>query len=234
MFSKVAIESERRAQGILKKLLSASCPIRNYVVNRTVPAPFCGSGEIRLIILGQDPTVKNREARSLITTVLNLNRRGSLRSYISRICDGLGVDLDTNMYATNVVKNFFTEPPTTITGVDALGEASGYWLDLLKDEVNRFPDSVILSLGEPVLSVLVSGGGSVKVRDYWGYTRQWKVGEQGEFRCIERSVCVLGRSVFPFPHQPSISKRFYMDRFNDYLGYIRRQLYMQHNSFGRE
>ena len=35
---------------------------------------------------------------------------------------------------------------------------------------------------------------------------------------------ILGRMVFPFPHQPSIWKRFYADRFEDYVTFMKRQL----------
>lgn len=224
MLSEKRIEMQQKADAILKKLLFVDCPIKNYVENRLVPEPFCGTGKIRLVILGQDPTVRNPETRNSITTVLNLNKKGSLRSYIKRICNGLGIDLDANVYATNLVKNFFTEPPTSIREVNVLREASKYWLELLKDEINNFPESVILSLGEPVLSVLVRSPGSAKVRDYWGYTKEWKASKQSDFRCIDSRLCILERSVFPFPHQPSISKRFYMDRFKNYLAYVRKKL----------
>ena len=79
-----------------------------------------GHGGIQLVVLGQDPTVKNAEARGRITTVLNLDKPGSLRSYLQRVCAGLGARLDENVYATNVIKNFFTMPPTTVKEVASL------------------------------------------------------------------------------------------------------------------
>ena len=218
--------NRKRAEGRddLKKAVVLDLSYKEvYVVDRRVPRPFCGSGRIRLVILGQDPTVKSSEARGSIATVLNLDKKGRLRSYIKRMCDGLGIDLDVNVYATNVVKNFFTEAPTQIKEVDVLREASQYWIALLKDEVDCFPHSVVVSLGEPVLSVLVSREGSTKLRDYWGYTKRWKAGKRGEFGCIDSELCVLKRSVFPFPHQPSIIKRFYKDRLKDYVSYVRSQ-----------
>lgn len=96
----------RRSQAVLEDLLSAPS-VGQYVENRTVPVPFLGEGEIRLIVLGQDPTVKNEKSRAGIRTVLNLDKEGSLKRYLRRICQGLGIGLEENVYATNVVKNFF-------------------------------------------------------------------------------------------------------------------------------
>lgn len=47
---------------------------------RDIPRPFAGSGEIRLVIIGQDPTVEREASRNAIRTVLNLDRRGALRA----------------------------------------------------------------------------------------------------------------------------------------------------------
>lgn len=218
------MDIQKRADAILCEILSADGTLKNYVVNRSVPSPFHGRGKIRLVVLGQDPTVKNPESRDLIKTVLNLNKKGNLRKYLSRICDCLGFGLEESVYATNVIKNFFTSPPTTITDCNVLVEASRYWLGLLKDEINQFPDAVILSLGEPVLSILVRSGNSRCVRDYWGYTSRWKLGECGDFRAIEISKCELNRKIFPFPHQPSIAKRFYKQRFENYLAFMKNQI----------
>ena len=47
----------------------------------TPPDPFRGRGEIRLIILGQDPTVQDPEYRKKIKVTLLLNHSGGLRTY---------------------------------------------------------------------------------------------------------------------------------------------------------
>jgi hypothetical protein len=71
-----------------------------------------------LIILGQDPTVHDPEYRKKIKVTLLLNQPGRLRTYLGKVCKGLDIDLDKNIYATNLLKNFFTVPPDTMRKKD--------------------------------------------------------------------------------------------------------------------
>lgn len=105
-----------------------------------------------------------------------------------------------------------------------LQQASRYWRPILHRELNAFPDATVISLGEPVLSLLVAPGGSQKVREYWGYTAGWKTGEREELSCIPWHHSAIGRPVSPFPHQPSISKQFYADRLEEYVAFTRSHL----------
>ena len=100
-----------------------------------VPKPYRGSGAIRLIVLGQDPTVKNPQGRKAIKTVLNLDINRSIRAYLACVCDGLGIQIAENVYATNLYKNFFIRPPTQITEIDVFQEFRDAWLPLLKSEL---------------------------------------------------------------------------------------------------
>jgi len=50
--------------------------------NLSVIPPYRGKGEIKLIVIGQDPTVKNDKSRSKIRVTLNLDVENSLRKYI--------------------------------------------------------------------------------------------------------------------------------------------------------
>ena len=106
---------EARANSILEQLKRDE-RLGQYV-DRTlpIPKPYHGSGEIKLIVLGQDPTVKALRSRKTIRTVLNLDRKGSVRAYLAGVCNGLGLQLAENVYATNLYKNFFIHPPTQIT-----------------------------------------------------------------------------------------------------------------------
>jgi hypothetical protein len=91
-----------------------------------IPKPYRGSGEIKLIVLGQDPTVKAVQDREAIRTVLNLDRKGSVRTYLAGVCHDLGLQLAENVYATNLYKNFFIRPPTQITEIDVFQEFLGF------------------------------------------------------------------------------------------------------------
>ncbi len=213
---------KEKSQAILQKLCNDSF-MGKYVDNREMPSPFHGSGEIKLIILGQDPTVKDTEARALITTVLNLNKKRALRNYLNGICRELGLELDRNIYATNVVKNFFIDPPTQIKEneqIDVLDIAGMYWLTLLREEIEQFPNASILSLGEPILSLLVTQGSKL-IKDYWGYKSTHNKGQHGEFKYIDTAQSIVGRVIFPFPHQPSMFKKFYKNSIGEYTAFMK-------------
>lgn len=214
---------DQKAQEVLDSLASHSR--LNHFVDFKLPIPqvYHGTDDIKLIILGQDPTVRNVKSRATITTVLNLNKPGSLYNYLSGICNRLGFDLE-NIYATNYLKNFFKCPPTRITEINIFKEFSSYWLPLLREELVQFPQVPIIALGEPLLSAIVCEEASPRVRDYWGYTSNWNSGEKNIYRYLKPDKNILGCIVFPFPHRPSIGKRFYAERFRDYTAFVKRQI----------
>jgi uracil-DNA glycosylase len=192
-----------------------------------IPKPYLGGSKagVRLVMVGQDPTIRNVAQREKITTVLNLDKSGALRKYAEKLCCGLGVGM-SEVYATNACKNFFTEPPTAIlarTKIDVLMETSLDWLPLLRAELNQFPDAVVVSLGQPVLTMLVRSGGARAMRHFWGYHSSW----QRErvllpLSCIQAQDSTLDRMVFPFVHQPCAQRsKFYQHRFQDYVIFIR-------------
>lgn len=223
-----AQDIDHRANEVLQRLLSNQDISRFVDANYPIPKVFCGKGDIRLIILGQDPTVKNAKSRAKIKTVLNLDRNNALRRYLEEICDGLGIDLDENVYATNLYKNFFIDPPTQIKEINIFEAFSLYWLPLLQDELSMFPEVPVISLGEPLLETLVSGDASPKVREYWGYTSRWKAWETGPFNFLNSVENILDRVIYPFPHQPSLSKQFYRGRLPYYVDYVKRSSILSH------
>jgi uracil-DNA glycosylase len=230
--------AERRARHRLEVRQSANTVLSKLALDPTlarfvdstldIPDVFHGEGEIRLVVLGQDPTVKNPRSRHRIKTVLNLDKEGSLKSYLSRICDGLGLDLDQHVHATNYLKNFFAKPPTQIDDIDVFEMFGPIWLPLLKEELGLSPQAPIITLGQPLLTALVRGEASPRVRDYWGYTSRWKSGERGELRHLPPQDNLLERTVFPFPHQPSIRKQFYSERLADYTAFVRQEAFPRH------
>lgn len=212
---------EQQAEQVMKNLVSD--PRLGPLVdpNLRIPRVYQGTGDIRAIILGQDPTVKDPVARASIRVVLNLDRHGNLRKYLQGLCGALGIDLAENVYATNYLKNFFIKPPTQIKHVDVLKEASSWWLPLLREELSRFRGVPVVTLGEPLLSALVREGARSRLRDYWGYTSDWRFGGRGPFGFVRASESHLDRRMFPFPHQPSVRKRFYRERLSEYAAFVK-------------
>jgi hypothetical protein len=223
--TRMQLDFEQRATELLKDLTAD--PDLGHLVDGALgmPKAFQGSGKIHLVILGQDPTVKDPRSRATIKTVLNLDRRGSLRNYLVQVCHDLGLDLDQNVYATNYLKNFFVKPPTQIKEIDVFREFAPVWLPLLRTELATFPQVPVIALGQPLLSALVSKDASPLVRDYWGYTPRWKSGETGPFRRLEPDQNHLARVIFPFPHQPSIRKQFYKERLKDYTAFVKQRMH---------
>ena len=66
-----------------KNLQALSCNPIDFSLDPV--APMVGEGEIKLVILGQDPTVRNVRQRGKITCTLNLDKGGALRTYMERI-----------------------------------------------------------------------------------------------------------------------------------------------------
>lgn len=171
--------------------------------------------DIKLIIIGQDPTIRNVERRKGITTTLNLDKSGALRRYVEEICDGLNISL-SNVYATNVFKYFYTIPPAQT--FEVLEKHFSQNLVLLEKELSNYPNCPIITLGEPVLNLLVNK--NAKVRDYWGYDAKTHKSTKA-FKCVLPEDNKLNRLIFPFCHQPSIRKDFYKDNLNRYAGFVK-------------
>lgn len=188
-------------------------------ISSNIIKPYIGGDDIRIIIIGQDPTVKNINSRKEIETTLNLDKNNALTQYISRICEGLGLSL-SNVYATNLFKYFYTYPPATT--INVLYNHLQPNIDLLCKELACYPLCPIITLGEPLLKLLTSK--EKKVRDYWDYNIITKTSGCRFFYSID-SVNKLGRFFFPFPHQPSMKKEFYNKTFSSYTEYARKVIH---------
>jgi hypothetical protein len=223
------LEARRSARTVLSEL--ALDPNLRRFVDSTLDIPdvFCGKGEILLIFLGQDPTVKNPRSRRRIKKVLNLDKDGSLKAYLSQICEGLGLELDQHVYATNYLKNFFVERPTQISEIDVFEVFGPLWLPLLREELALFPEVPVITLGEPLLGALVRAGASPLVSHYWGYTPDWRSGDKRPPSHLGPHENRLERTVFPFPHQPKFDDKtrgvFYRERLADYTAFVRQHAF---------
>jgi len=213
---------EDRVNQILEQLKQDKQLGRYVVKSLQIPQPYRGERDIRLIVLGQDPTVKDAEKRQDITTVLNLDKNGSVRAYLAGVCNSLGISVSENVYATNIYKNFFVRPPTQIEEVDIFQEFAGAWLPLLIDELAEFGRVPVVTLGEPILAPLVKNDVPAQVRHYWGYVPDWKTRRLNPFQYIRPEDNKLGRVVFPFPHQPSLRKEFYKAKMKDYVAFVKK------------
>ena len=171
--------------------------------------PYIGDEEIKLIIIGQDPTIRNKQRRKYINTTLNLDKNGALKTYVENICRELDISVQ-NVYATNIFKYFYSIPPADTPNVLIKHKTQN--IELLRKEIECYKDSPIITLGEPVLRLLTNE--EEKVRDYWNFQ------ERG-YKYLSPENNVLGRYIFPFPHQPSMRKLLYNSNFKDYIKYMK-------------
>jgi hypothetical protein len=101
------------------------------------------------------------------------------------------------------------------------------WLPVLQRELDAFPRATIVSLGEPVLAMLVRPDAYRSMKCYWGYHVRWKDGQRTPMRAISAEESTVGRSIFPFVHQPTlrgIRAAFYRARRPEYIAFIRQHI----------
>lgn len=210
------MEITKKAESLRQTLKSGNdFKINPIDLSLQVIPPFKGSGEIKLIIVGQDPTIKNVESRHKITCTLNLDKQNALKNYIDKICLELGITIE-NVYATNLFKYFYTMPPAGTIVV--LRNHLKPNLELLHEELENFKNIPVITLGEPVLQLITHEHG--KVREFWDYDKKTKT-TGGSFTFSEAKYNLLKKDFFPFPHQPSIRKEFYKNTLSDYLRFMK-------------
>lgn len=194
--------------------------LREFVdTKHDIPRVFRGTGNIRLIVIGQDPTIINKASRKNITSVLGLDKPGKMQRYLYRICEGLGIDPLKELYATNLFKNFFEDPPDHDS--DVLKKFFDLWFPVLQVEAAQFPKTPIVVLGDHVLNFIAGDGDIRYVRNYWGYHEQWRKGMTEPFKHILPEENLLKENIYPFPRVSSIIKEFYFQRFENYINYIK-------------
>jgi len=180
--------------------------------------PFVGNQKIKLIIVGQDPTIRNFSSRKNINISLNLDKPNSIHRYISNeICGNIGIDLQ-NIYATNLFKYFYVCPPSDTFHV--LQQHLKTNVKILLTELRHFKGVPIITLGEPVLKLLTNS--KSKMQYYWDYDRSKKASNLN-FKYCKGAETILNTEFFPFPHQPSYSRNeFYKNTFIHYLNYFKK------------
>lgn len=197
--------------------------LREYIdAEHAIPEVYFGGGEIKLIVIGQDPTIKNKCSRKNITTVLNLNKPGKSQRYIFGLCTDLGINPATELYATYLFKNFFDEPPKHIPEV--FNKFFGHWFPVLKEEVSLFPEVPVITLGDHVLEYLTNVNIDKRVLKYWGTADNLNTETDLSYKYISPEENLLGRIIFPFPLQSSSIKKFYNDKYRSYIDFVKNNI----------
>lgn len=214
----------------INEILNKSTIIRDYLMYfedseenpiniKLIPIPpYKISNNVKLIVIGQDPTIRSEKGRARIDMTLNLDKGDSLRRYIDTICQRLNIDFE-NIYGTNLFKYFYSYPPSdTLKVLESHLKPN---LKLLIEEISAYPEATIITLGEPILKLLVKNIKFGKMTYYWDYNKDTRK-TNGKFKFSKKSENNLGRRFFPLPHQPSLSKDFYKNTLDDYLDFVRR------------
>ena len=165
--------------------------------------------------------MRNLQYRKKVSVTLLLDRPGRIRTYLERICSGLGISLEQNIYATNLLKNFFTQPPDQIRQEkpEFIKQISDFWMPLLIQEIEDFENVPVLTLGEPVFNCVTNTHDLILIRNFWGYEGPGKNGKNFQYLSMECNV--LNRVIFPFPHIHGIEQKFYQDQIKNYLDYMK-------------
>ncbi len=213
------IDYKQELENIFEQLLrlgESPNPVKQEL--KFVP-PYFGKDDIKLIIIGQDPTIRNEERRNNIICTLNLDKSGALRGYVEQICEGLGITID-NVFATNIFKYFYTTPPAQT--FDLLKKHLPYNLELLNKELELLPKAPVITLGEPVLKLLTND--KAKVRNYWGYNPKTKSRDDDFDSVGTDDNNEIRRVFYPFCHQPSLRKQFYQENIKKHLESVKGKL----------
>jgi uracil-DNA glycosylase len=106
---------------------------------------------IRLMLIGQDPTIFNSPER--VNTVLMLNetsgRNGQLRKWLETELIGKDNFENVEVYATNLIKCQFSKPPSQSGGISFLKKRFEYCKSYLYSEIEKYKPTLVLTFGEP-------------------------------------------------------------------------------------
>ena len=122
---------------------------------RVVPY-FKEGGKIRLMLIGQDPTVFKEPER--VKYVLMLDQENGQLSRWLRGLFGENNFRSLTLYATNLVKCSFIKPPSTARqgGFRFLRPYFQNCKEYLAEEISRFQPTLVLTLGEPAHKLFVA------------------------------------------------------------------------------
>jgi len=122
--------------------LNARLPLR-------VRPYFRKGAEVRVMLIGQDPTISEKPER--VEYVLMLDQeRGALTRWLREEVFGKKYFDSLTLYATNLVKCGFRELPSRLGGLKFLRPYFENCKVHLAEEISRLQPTLVLTLGEPV------------------------------------------------------------------------------------
>jgi len=220
----LALDNIEEKIGQIHALIQSKPHLREFADTiHPIPRIYYGGGKIKLIVIGQDPTIINKASRKGITTVLNLDKPGKMQRFIFSVCEKLGIDPVKELYATNLYKNFFDEPPHY--SAEVMKKFFDLWFPILKEEVSLFPNVPIITKGDHVLETILDEKKDRCVRNYWGFAEDWRIGIGLPYKYVLPNENSLGRLIFPFPRQTSMLREFYLERCESYLEHVKKNIF---------
>lgn len=150
--------------------------VSHHKINlRVAPYYLAGTGA-RVMLIGQDPTIFKQSSR--VVRVLMLDQPTSRLSRWLRGLFGEDIFNTLTLYATNLVKCSFDNPPS-VTAKGGLKFLRPYFENCqsyLREELTSFRPNLALTLGEPAHKLFVSildNGNSVPVSMQQAFTGQF-------------------------------------------------------------
>ncbi len=112
--------------------------------------------DLRLMLVGQDPTIDKRPEEVEVPLMLNSTKRSNLRKWLS---NEVGIKFDEiTVYATNVVKCTFDAMPSMQKPNPGLKFLEPFYEKCslhLKNEIEMFKPNVVLTFGEPAHKLFI-------------------------------------------------------------------------------
>jgi uracil-DNA glycosylase len=118
--------------------------------------PYFRKGdEVRVMLIGQDPTISRKPERVKHVLMLDQPNR-SLSRWLREEVFGKKYFDSMTLYATNLVKCSFRELPSRLGGLKFLGPYFENCKYHLAQEISRFQPTLLLTLGEPAHNSFIS------------------------------------------------------------------------------
>ncbi len=136
--------------------LNTECQSEKLLLN-VGPSYRDGVSNKRLMLIGQDPTIRNKKRK--VDLVLMLNRKGTFYKWLGELLGDSFEKID--VYATNVIKcTFLGNLPTERDGMKAHGFLRPFFdncKEHLINEISNYRPHYIISFGEPAHHLLANG-----------------------------------------------------------------------------